>query len=283
MHGTGETPAYENTIDDDAMDGMDEKERQLRGNMARAQQSLPDEDSGDAPMPNGRRGTIMENASEYQKRGLMKMSMTPARADPYAMGDQTPDAGVSTYADTLRRAQLNRETDNTFRNIELKRREAAEAAEAGAARAVPEEPPQKAARTKRRNRWGEQPAGAAADTPARPSMDGDATPAYGLGDATPAHNRWDATPGPAADETPAYTGAATPAANRWDATPTPGANLASATPRRNRWDATPMDQAPGMAEPTPARRNRSRHAPHVHTHSSTSMPSCSYCSSYFSS
>lgn len=259
MHGTGvaETPAYENAIDDD---GMDEKERQLRGNMARAQQSLPDAESADAPMPGGRR-TVMDNASEYQKRGLMKMSMTPARADPYAMGDQTPDAGVSTYADTLRRAQLNRETDNTMRNIELKRREAADAAEAaGNARAVPaaDEPPQKAARTKRRNRWGEQPADAA--TPAPVIADGDATPAYGLADATPAHNRWDATPGPAADETPAYTGAATPAANRWDATPTPGRALPSATPRRNRWDATPMGQAPGAAEQTPARRNRSRYA-----------------------
>ena len=73
MHGTGDTPAYQNAIDDDAMDGMDEKERQLRGNMARAQQSLPDEESADAPMPGGRR-TIMENASEYQKRGLMKMT-----------------------------------------------------------------------------------------------------------------------------------------------------------------------------------------------------------------
>lgn len=262
MHGTGtgvaETP-YETAIDDE---GMDEREKQLRGNMARAQQSLPDEESADAEMPGGRR-TIMDNASDYQKRGLMKMSMTPARADPYAMGDNTPDAGVSTYADTLRRAQLNRETDNTFRNIDLKRREAAEAAEAGNAQAVPaaEEPPQKAARTKRRNRWGEQPADAGAATPAPASMDGDATPGYGLGDATPAHNRWDATPGPAADETPAYTGAATPAANRWDATPTPGRALPSATPRRNRWDATPMGQAPGISDQTPARRNRSRCAP----------------------
>jgi splicing factor 3B subunit 1 len=271
MHGIAETPAYVDALDED---GMDEQERRLRGNMARAQQSLPDAESTDDPMPIGRR-TIMDNASEYQKRGLMKMTMTPARADPYAMGDQTPDAGVSTYADTLRRAQLNREADNTYRNIELKRREAAEAAEAGGARAVPaaEEPPQKAARTKRRNRWGEQPADA---TPAPVSMDGDATPAFGLGDATPAHNRWDATPGPAVEETPAYTAAATPAANRWDATPTPGRSLPSATPRRNRWDATPMGQAPGPAEPTPARRNRSRCAPF--RLSNSILPPC-YCNS----
>jgi splicing factor 3B subunit 1 len=223
--------------------------------MSRAQHSLPDGDAtADAPVRIGRR-TIMDNASDYQKRGLMKMTMTPARADPYAMGDQTPDASVSTYADALRRAQLNREADNTYRNIELKRREAAESA----TQAVPaaEEPPQKAPKVKRRNRWGEAPVDAA-PTPVRPGT-GDATPAYGgLGDATPAHNRWDATPGPSADATPAYGAAATPAANRWDATPTPGRSLASVTPRRNRWDATPMDQAPSLAEPTPGRKNKSR-------------------------
>ena len=40
--------------------------------------------------------------------------ISPARNDAFAMGDQTPDARVSTYADRLREAQLQRERDNTL-------------------------------------------------------------------------------------------------------------------------------------------------------------------------
>ncbi len=40
--------------------------------------------------------------------------ISPARNDAFAMGDQTPDARVSTYADRMREAQLARERDNTL-------------------------------------------------------------------------------------------------------------------------------------------------------------------------
>lgn len=251
---------------------MDDVERQVRANMqaqARARETLPDPDGAPADTL-GKGGRIVDRETDYQKRRLLR-GMTPARADPYAMGDQTPDAGVSTYADTLRRAQLSREADNTFRNIQLKQREAAEAGQEpvpAAAEPVQAKP--------RRNRWGEAPPAKpqVAETPAYPSL-GDATPAYaGMGDATPAQNRWDSSQEQTYDQTPAYvSGAATPAANRWDATPTPAhPSAAAATPKRNRWDTTPSAAVPG-ADATPARSKRSRCAlaasivPPIHEHS----------------
>lgn len=260
MHGLAETPAYNVTVDDE---GMDDVERQVRANMqaqTRAQETLPDPDGAPADTL-GKGGRIVDRETDYQKRRLLR-GMTPARADPYAMGDQTPDAGVSTYADTLRRAQLNREADNTFRNIQIKQREAAEAGEP----TVTASAEQSKAKL-RRNRWGEAPPvkPQAAETPAYPSL-GDATPAYvGLGDATPAQNRWDgAVQEHTTDQTPAYaSGADTPAANRWDATPTPARpSTAAATPKRNRWDATPAAAVPA-ADATPARSKRSRCTSHM--------------------
>lgn len=255
MHGLAETPAYNVTVDEE---GMDDVERQVRANMqaqAQARETLPDPEGAPADTM-GKGGRIVDRETDYQKRRLLR-GMTPARADPYAMGDQTPDAAVSTYADTLRRAQLSREADNTMRNIQLKQREAPEAGQPAAPVAAE---PSKA--RQRRNRWGEAPPTKpqAAETPAYPSL-GDATPAYGgLGDATPVHNRWNnAAQEQAGDQTPAYiSGAATPAANRWDATPTPvRPSAAAATPKRNRWDATPSAAVPGV-DATPGRSKRSR-------------------------
>jgi hypothetical protein len=266
MHGVAETPAYTGVIEDEG--GMDEMERQLRANMqaqARAKESLPDEDDGANAMARSNR--IIDRETEYQKRRLQRGGMTPARIDAYAMGDQTPDASIATYADTLRRAQLNREADNTYRNIQLKEREEASAVPSQPQYAA--EPAKPAASRQRRNRWGEAPPGSqssiVADTPARSSF-ADATPARGgLGDATPAYTqRWDATPAPnsASDATPAHiSGSDTPAAHRWDATP---AAPMGATPKRNRWDATPAAHLasaapPAMTDQTPGRK-RSRFA-----------------------
>jgi splicing factor 3B subunit 1 len=259
MHGAnvGATPAYGKEVIDD--EGMDDMERQLRANMqaqATAKDDVPMQDSSDqARIPYNR---IVDRETDYQKRRLNR-GMTPARVDAYSMGDQTPDASVATYADTLRRAQLNREADNTQWNIKLKQQE--EAKRAAAAPAAPSAAPSSsAAPPRRRNRWGEQPAAKAPDladaTPAHAGI-GDATPARdSLADATPmVGHAWDATPGPSADM-----GDATPAGNRWDATPA-AAPLGAAQPKRSRWDATPaMGEAtpgPSMADATPGRK-RSR-------------------------
>ena len=266
MHGTGTgaTPAYGDAVIDE--EGMDDLERQVRANMqaqARDKTDLPGADDGEAAQLRSNR--IADRETDYQRRRLNR-TMTPARVDAYSMGDQTPDGSVATYADTLRRAQLNREADNTEQNIRLKQREAEKARGAGAAApaaAAPQAAPQ--ARP-RRNRWGEAPAAKPAAALA------DATPAHGMGDATPAAGgfgdatpkvaqRWDATPGPPlGDATPAAHGFgdATPVANRWDATPA-AAPAGGATPKASRWDATPAVGAatPSVADATPARK-RSR-------------------------
>lgn len=65
----------------------------------------------DAALNQGRR--IADREDEYRKRRLARM-ISPARNDAFAMGDQTPDARVSTYADRMREAQLARERDNTL-------------------------------------------------------------------------------------------------------------------------------------------------------------------------
>lgn len=265
MHGTGATPAYGEAVVDE--EGMDDLERQVRANMqaqAGAKTDLPGGDDDQAALLRSNR--IADRETDYQRRRLNR-TMTPARVDAYSMGDQTPDASVATYADTLRRAQLNREADNTEHNIRMKEREAEKArggaAAAPLASATGAAPPARP----RRNRWGEAPAAKPAAALA------DATPAHGLGDATPAAGgfgdatprvtqRWDATPGPSlGDATPAAHGFgdATPAANRWDATPAPAGSAGGATPKASRWDATPAVGAatPAMTDSTPARK-RSR-------------------------
>ena len=56
-----------------------------------------------------------------RKRRLQRI-ISPTRNDAFAMGDQTPDASVRTYADVMREQQLARERDNTLQNIRDKQR-----------------------------------------------------------------------------------------------------------------------------------------------------------------
>jgi hypothetical protein len=57
-------------------------------------------------------------------------NLTPpgSAATTLALGDKTPARDVSTYADRMRESQLDRERDNTMRQIAQKKREEAEAA-----------------------------------------------------------------------------------------------------------------------------------------------------------
>ncbi len=74
-------------------------------------------------------GTIYEREDDYRRRRLDRI-ISPARNDAFAMGDKTPDNRVRTYADIMREQQLQREMDNTMRNIADKKRKEAEAAAA---------------------------------------------------------------------------------------------------------------------------------------------------------
>lgn len=105
---------------------------------------------------------IIDREDDYRKRRLNRI-ISPERVDAFAMGDKTPDARVRTYADTMREAQLDRERDNTMRNIADKQRKLDEEAAAAArdaerptkASGMDIAPPveQQPATGKRRNRW----------------------------------------------------------------------------------------------------------------------------------
>lgn len=95
---------------------------------------------------------IVDREDDYKKRRFARI-ISPDRNDAFLTGDKTPDARVSSYAEVMRRAQLNREEDNTRRNIELKQKAEAEAAEAGVPVAAPAPAPAASVGGKRRNRW----------------------------------------------------------------------------------------------------------------------------------
>ena len=61
----------------------------------------------------GRPSRITDREDDYRKRRLAR-ALSPARNDAFAMGDQTPDARVRTYADVMKDQQLAREKDNTL-------------------------------------------------------------------------------------------------------------------------------------------------------------------------
>ena len=179
---------------------------------------------------------IVDRESDYSKRRFNR-TLSPTRADPTGKGGDARD--VSTYADRMREAQLDRERDNTMRQIAQKQREEAEKAAADARLAAKEakdaavrrlvtgEAPAEGER-KRRNRWD----AGAEDEGAKRAKTEEATPS----------GEWEDQPTAAA----AAAGAGASGSgrrNRWDATPADVGALAGATPRRarSRWDATPAD------------------------------------------
>ena len=177
---------------------------------------------------------IVDRESDYSKRRFNR-TLSPTRADPTGKGGDARD--VSTYADRMREAQLDRERDNTMRQIAQKQREEAEKAAADARLAAKEakdaavrrlvtgEAPAEGER-KRRNRWD----AGAEDEGAKRAKTEEATPS----------GEWEDQPTAAA----AAAGASgSGRRNRWDATPADVGALAGATPRRarSRWDATPAD------------------------------------------
>ncbi|KAG1666568.1 hypothetical protein FOA52_000535 [Chlamydomonas sp. UWO 241] len=231
IYGGGQTPYAGHAIDDDdaAADQQDDDEPMGRPVQAARglHGELPEPDAEDPMGPT----SVYDREDDYRRRRLNRI-ISPVRNDAFAMGDQTPDARVRTYADIMREQQVQREMDNTMVNIAAKKKREAEAAAAGGAPLAAEPPP--AVGSKRRSRWDQS-----ADT--KPASEWDTV------EATPhVASKWDATPGPGALE-----------ASRWDSTPghglgadaTPGGGWATPghgigadapTPKRNRWDdATP--------------------------------------------
>jgi splicing factor 3B subunit 1 len=143
----------------------------------------PDEDEGGGRVTGlgfEKPSSIYEREDDYRRRRLDR-ALSPARNDAFAMGDKTPDARVRTYADIMKEQALQRELDNTMRNIADKKRKEAEAAaaagsaaqaaaaggnvaaQAGAVPAAAKTAAPAEAGTKRRRRWDTaEPDGAAA-------------------------------------------------------------------------------------------------------------------------
>eukprot|EP00200_Dunaliella_tertiolecta_P005817 CAMPEP_0202341054 /NCGR_PEP_ID=MMETSP1126-20121109/2226_1 /ASSEMBLY_ACC=CAM_ASM_000457 /TAXON_ID=3047 /ORGANISM="Dunaliella tertiolecta, Strain CCMP1320" /LENGTH=1282 /DNA_ID=CAMNT_0048931841 /DNA_START=176 /DNA_END=4025 /DNA_ORIENTATION=+ len=259
--------------DDDVDDQLDVLQRKsMLAAATRPYEDIPDpsQDGGDAAELGFQKpGSIYDREDEYRGGGCSASSLPPDRNDAFAMGDKTPDARVRSYADIMREQQLQRETENTMRNIHDKKRMEADAAAAMATSATAAQKSVAAAQAaggaaaaaavgeKRKKRWDSTEPTGVEKRPKASDWDAvEPTPAVG--------SRWEATPGlGAAAETPAW-GGETPGlgAGRWDATPggaggmTPGgATPGGGTSRRNRWDTTPAQiggTTPAWGGETPA-------------------------------
>lgn len=127
------------------------------------QHDIPEPDATQDDMMPGlgfqKPSTIYEREDDYRRRRLNRI-ISPDRNDAFAMGDKTPDARVRSYADVMREQQLQREMDNTMRNITEKKRKEAELLAAQTAQAsVAEAAPQLAPTEKKRRRWDSQEGG----------------------------------------------------------------------------------------------------------------------------
>jgi len=159
----------------------------------------------------------------------------------------TQDEG-RTYAERMKEVALEREKDNTLRNIERKQREEAERAadEARLAAARVNEPASsEPSGSKRKRRWDAKPEDSAAGGKPRSEWESDdsaATAGARWDDATPRGQKWDETPR---------------APSQWDSMESgtgKAGDATKATPRRSRsrWDETPLIRAGGDPSATPA-------------------------------
>ncbi|THD27375.1 Splicing factor 3B subunit [Fasciola hepatica] len=212
-----------------------------------------------------RRPTIADREDEYRSRRLLAM-ISPARVDPFADGDQTPDHRLSTYKDIMLNQQLNKEH-------RILQSEIIEKSKTGQLNVVNSTAPP----TKRR-RWDQSSTDTnddgktevsattpAATTPSKRWGDDSITPsrpgATPGGAVTPgSRSQWDETPGRPKDV------AATPgqSVRQWAETPghlsgavTPGRDVSGSTllggtpsARRNRWDETPHTERYGADTPS---------------------------------
>lgn len=204
-----------------------------------------DEDlESDEALGFGKSKKVIDRESAYSKRRF-KRELSPGKGSE-------KDAGEGrSYAERMQHAAIDRERDNTLRNIEKKQKEEAErlAEEARLAAARTSEPAASDAprAAKRKRRWDAKPDDSAAGpAPAAPRVS-----EWESDDSAATGARWDdATPrGPSKwDETPKHT-------SQWE-TMESGTNAgdAKATPRRSRsrWDETPMIRASGDPSATPA-------------------------------
>lgn len=88
----------------------------------------------------------------HQRQFNQKLS--PDRADAFQLGEQTPAGHLSTYAERVKKADLQRQEQNTMENIAKAQKAAADAAAAaGAAPVIAAAAAAAGGTRKRANRW----------------------------------------------------------------------------------------------------------------------------------
>jgi splicing factor 3B subunit 1 len=194
-------------------------------------------DAAEARFGGSRR--IVDRESDYSKRRLNR-TLSPARETP---ADKAPAASAGgSYAERVREAQLERERDNTMRQIAQKQREEAERVAAEA---------RSAARDAKEDAVRRLVSGGAAEAEKLLSKEAETG-------GKKRRNRWDAK-GPEEEAKRLKTEAGGGewedggggARSEWDAPASAGASASAPTPRRarSRWDETPLHVAP---DATPA-------------------------------
>ena len=189
-------------------------------------------DAAEARFGGSRR--IVDRESDYSKRRLVR-TLSPARETP---ADKAPAASAGgSYAERVREAQLERERDNTMRQIAQKQREEAERVAAEA---------RSAARDAKEDAVRRLVTGGAAEAEKLLSKEAETG-------GKKRRNRWDAK-GPEEEAKRLKTEAGGGewedggggARSEWDAPASAGASASAPTPRRarSRWDETPCTSPP---------------------------------------
>ena len=184
-----------------------------------------EEDTVEARFGGSRR--VVDRESDYSKRRFNR-TLSP-----------TKDQGNTSYADRLRESQLDRERDNTMRQIAQKQREEAEKA-AGEARLAVKTAKESAVRALV---TGEPSGDVQQGKGKRERTEGWVDDADGK--RLKSEGEWE-------DQPPAAAAPPTRRRNRWDATPADVASQGGATGRRqrSRWDETPANVGAVDATPT---------------------------------
>ena len=125
------------------------------------------------PMEAHRASRVSDREDEYKQRRRQRI-ISPERHDPFAAGDQTPDASVRTYKDIMAEQALNKEKEAIMRQVKEKMAEEQESKKRGFSDA----PGGAAVEGAKRRRWDSAPGtdASAATTRAGSTIDGGATP-----------------------------------------------------------------------------------------------------------
>ncbi|KAJ1479549.1 hypothetical protein T484DRAFT_1813823, partial [Baffinella frigidus] len=74
------------------------------------------------PMEAHRASRVSDREDEYKQRRRARI-ISPERHDPFAAGDQTPDASVRTYKDIMAEQELGKEKEKIMRQVQKKMEE----------------------------------------------------------------------------------------------------------------------------------------------------------------